>query len=171
VVDDYKFKIYCSIEVIEEVRKKDKDRLEQLRARVKSAWRSVKKLKEELDSWRLIEGPYQGFVCGEGEDEDEKERFANKIISLQDQLDQIEEFQDKVNQMLKDTYYRVWKTRGLAWMSDCPLVVAEIHKQILDNLTVEGRLSSYPSTNKLLVDSHFTVEELEVIQKGYELLA
>jgi len=56
-------------------------------------------------------------------------------------------------------------------MSDYPQVMAGIQKQILDNLIVESRLRGDPSTDRLLVDSHFTLEELEVIQNGYELLA
>jgi len=79
----------------------------------------------------------------------------------------MEDFKDTVNQMLKD----VLETHCLALMSDYPQVMVGIHEQILDNLTSEGRLIRDLSTNRLLVDSHFVVEELEVIQKGYDLLA
>jgi len=83
----------------------------------------------------------------------------------------MEEFQDMVNQMLKDTYYHVSETRGLAWMNDYPQVMAGIHKQVLDNMIAVGRLSSNPSTDRILVDSHFSTEELEAIRHGYKLLA
>jgi len=56
-------------------------------------------------------------------------------------------------------------------MSDYPQVVAGIHKRVLDNLIAEGQLSGNASIDSMLRDSHFTVEELEMIQKGYKLLA
>jgi len=101
----------------------------------------------------------------------EKESCANKVISLQAQLDQMEEFKDTVNQMLQDTYYRVWETSGLAWMSDYPQVMAGIDKRLQDNLITRGQLSDDAPTDSLLVDSYFTVKELEAIQQGYKLLA
>jgi len=102
---------------------------------------------------------------------DEKESFANKVISLQAQLDKMEDFKDTVNQMLQDTYYRIWETHGLAWMSDYPQVMAGIHKRVLDNLIAGGQLSDDASTDSMLVDSYFTAKELEVIWQGYKLLA
>jgi len=175
VIEECKAKIDIDIETVEEARQKDKDRLEQLKTRFKGARRLMKELREELDSLRQKEVSLKGRIgvlSAEKEKmRDEKEIFANKAISLQARLDQMEDFKDTIYQMLKDIYYRVWGTCGLAWMSDYPQVIARIHKQILDILTVKGRLSGGPSTDRLLVDSHFTVEELEVIQKGYELLA
>jgi len=117
---------------MEEARQRDKDKVEQLRARVKKARRSVKELREQLDSWRREEVSMRdriGVLAAEKDKmRDEKEGFANKVISLQAQLDQMVEFKDTVNQMLQDTYYRVWETHGLAWMSDYPQVMVGIHK-------------------------------------------
>jgi len=91
----------------------------------------VKELKELLDSWRREEVSLRGRIgvlSAEDKRKDEKESLANKDISLQAQLDQMEEFKDTVNQMLQYTYYRVWKTHSLAWMSDYSQVMAGIHK-------------------------------------------
>jgi len=108
---------------------------------VKKARSSVRELREQLDSWRREEvslrGQIRALTAEKDKMRDEKESFANKVISLQAQLDQMEEFKDTVNQMLQDTYYRVWKTHGQAWMSDYPQVMAGIHKRVQDNLITE----------------------------------
>jgi len=172
-VEECKVKIDIAVEAVEEARQKDKDRLEQFKTTVKGTRKLAKELREELYSWRREEVSLKGLIgvlsVEKEKTRDEKERFANKVISLQAQLDQMEDFKDTVKKMLKNTYYRVWETRCLACMSDYPQVMEGIHKQILDNLTTEGRMSGDPSIDRLLVDSHFTMEELEVIQKGYEL--
>jgi len=46
-----------------------------------------------------------------------------------------------------------------------------IHKWVQDNLIAGGQLSGDVSTDSMLVDSHFTPEELEAFQLGYKLLA
>jgi len=56
-------------------------------------------------------------------------------------------------------------------MNDYPQIMAGIHKQLLDNLMAAGQLSGEPSSDRSLVDSHFTVEVLEAIRQGYEISA
>jgi len=102
---------------------------------------------------------------------DEKECFANKVISLQAGLDQVEEFQDTVNQILEDIYYHVWENGSFDWMNDYPQVMVGIHTWLLEELRAVGRLSGEPFSDMGLVDAHFSLEEREAIRKGYELLA
>jgi len=86
VVRECRVRIDCDIEAVEEARRMDKDRLKQLRVRVKSAWRSVKEIKEELDSWWREEVSLKGHIgvmsVEKEKMRDEKERFANKVVSL-----------------------------------------------------------------------------------------
>jgi len=168
VLEECKAKIDTAVEVVEEARQRDKDKVEQFRARVKKARRSVKELRKQLGRWKHEEVSLRdriGVLTAEkNKMRNEKESFANKVISLQDQLDQMEEFKNTVNQMLQDTYYRVWKTHGLAWMSDYPQVMTRIHRRVQDNLITGGQLNGDALTDNLLVDSHFTKEELEAIQ-------
>jgi len=175
VLEEYKAKINTAVKVVEEARQRDKDQVEQLRTRVKKARRSVRELREELDGWRRekvsLRGRIGALTAEKDRMRDEKEGFTNRVISLQAQLDQMEEFKDTVNQMLQDTYYRVWETHGLAWMNDYPQVMAGIHKRVQDNLIAGGHLSGDAPSDSLLVDSHFTTEEVEAIQQGYKLLA
>jgi len=91
---------------------------------VKKARRSIRELREKLDGWMQEEVSLRGRIgtltVEKDRMRDEKEGFANKVISLQAQLEQMEGFKDMVNQMLQDTYFRVWETHVLAWMTDYP---------------------------------------------------
>jgi len=133
VLEECKAKIDIAVEVMEEGRQRDKDKVEQLRARVKKARRSVKELREQLDSCRREKVSLRGRIgvltAEKDKIRDEKESFANKVISLQAHLDQMEEFKDTVIRCSRIRII-VFGKLGLAWMCDYPQVMAGIHKRV-----------------------------------------
>jgi len=94
-----------------------------------------------------------------------------KVVTLQFKLDKVEDFQDTVNRMLKDTYYKIWKCKGLTWMDDYPQVMAGIHACLLDGLKARGQIGEGPSLDMSLVNGHFSADKLVVIRRAYDLLA
>jgi len=111
VVRECRVRIDYVVEAVEKARKKDNERLEQLKARVKGMQKSIKELREELDSWRQEEISLKGHIGVLSVEKErmrnKNERFANKVVSLQAQLDWMEELQDMVSRMLKETYYLI----------------------------------------------------------------
>jgi len=55
VLEECKAKIDTAVEVMKETKQRDKDKVEQLRARIKAARKSVKELRKQLDRWRREE--------------------------------------------------------------------------------------------------------------------